>query len=299
MPLSREKQGETSVLFSTFLWGVFPVITVLSLGSLDPLLSLGVSTFFASIFFACFLTVKRKWRDLKNKNAFKDVLFASLLLGIGYYALYYLGLRSTSPGNAAIIALSEVFFSFILFHLWHKHYIPKTHIYGALLTLTGAVIILFPNFKEFQSGDFLILAAAFIAPLGNYFQQRARKSVSAEAILFVRTMIGFPIIFLLAYFFHSDFSGPDIKKVMPWLILNGFVILSLSKIFWIEGIHRMSVTKATALGAIAPLITLFFAWLILNESPTNFQLLSVIPMCAGVALLGIKGKQKIPALIDS
>lgn len=83
---------------------------------------------------------------------------------------------------------------------------------------------------------------------------------------------------------------PEIKEVMPILIINGIIQLGFSKILWMEGIHRISVTKATALGSIAPIITIFFAWLILREAPTSFQLFSVIPMIAGVILLGLNEK---------
>jgi drug/metabolite transporter (DMT)-like permease len=59
------------------------------------------------------------------------------------------------------------------------------------------------------------------------------------------------------------------------------------KMLWIEGIHRVSVVKANALTSTAPLFTLFFAWLILHNTPTIWQLSSFIPMFIGILLLGI------------
>ncbi|MFA6171798.1 MAG: DMT family transporter [Patescibacteria group bacterium] len=290
MAISKERQGEASILSGTMLWSFFPIITALSLRAIPPLVSLGISTFFSAVFFALALTLKRRWPELKRREAFGDILWASIILGVVYYLFYYFGLRYTTPGNAAIIALTEVFFSFVFFHLWHKHYIPRTHIFGAFLVLAGALIVLYPNFHKPQIGDFLVLIAAFIAPLGNFFQQRARKSVSSQSILFIRAMVSFPIILTLAVFFNSNFYSSGIKSVIFYLLLNGFILLGFSKILWIEGIHRISVTKATALSSTSPLLTLFFVWLILHDAPTGFQLLSIIPMCAGVILLGINKK---------
>ncbi|MBI2356020.1 MAG: DMT family transporter [Candidatus Doudnabacteria bacterium] len=73
-----------------------------------------------------------------------------------------------------------------------------------------------------------------------------------------------------------------------WLVLliNGLIMLGLSKIFWLEAIHRISVVKANALSSMGPLATLFFAWIILRDAPTSWQLLSIVPMIFGVVLLG-------------
>jgi len=41
------------------------------------------------------------------------------------------------------------------------------------------------------------------------------------------------------------------------------------------------------LASIAPPLTLLFAWLILHNIPTRFQLLSVVPILLGIALLSM------------
>ena len=48
--------------------------------------------------------------------------------------------------------------------------------------------------------------------------------------------------------------------------------------------------EASILSGTSPLLTLFFIWLILHDAPTGFQLLSIIPMCAGVIILGLNKK---------
>lgn len=286
MKLDQEKRGEIIIFLEAFLWSLFPIITILSFKNISPLISLGWSTLFATIFFAIILTIKGKWKEIKNKEALKDILLVTFFLGILYYLLYFFGLRYTSAGNASLIALTEIFFSFLFFHIWRKDYISFNHIMGAILILIGAFIILYPNFSEFHLGDILILTAAFIAPFGNFFQQRARKKASSESILFIRSLISAPVIFLFAYLSQADFAIVDFKKAVIFLIINGFFILGLSKILWIEGIHRISVTKANALNCMAPLLTLLFAWPLLHNIPTMFQLFSFAPMFFGVILLG-------------
>jgi drug/metabolite transporter (DMT)-like permease len=293
--LSKERQGEVIIFGEAFLWSLFPVITVLSFKNVPTLLALAWSTLFSAIFFAIVLFWKKGWGQIKNKEAIKDILAATFILGIAYYLFYFFGLRHTSPGNAGLIALTEIFFSFLFFNVWRKEYCLRNHIWGALLMLVGAAIVLYPNTSKFQLGDLLVLAASFIAPLGNFFQRRARKIVSSEAILFVRNLISAAFIFILAYFIKIDFSAIDIKGSLILLIINGFFLLGLSKVLWLEGIHRINVAKANALNAIAPLLTLLFAWLLLGNIPTGFQLFSFIPMFFGVILLGMNKKEELSA----
>lgn len=290
MKLSKEREGELFVFTQAALWALFPVITILSFNKLSPLISLGISTLFASVFFALVLSLKNKWHEIKNTSTLKDILLATFFIGILYYLFIFFGLRYTSAGNASIIALTEVLFSYLFFNIWKKDPLPHQHIAGAVMMVVGAIIVLYPNLQNFQLGDILILIAAFFPPFGNFFARRARRKVSSETIMFIRSIISGAMILLLAFIFNSSFSVPDLKDSFMFLFINGVFLLGLSKIMWIEGIHRVSVVKANALGSISPLLTLLFAWIFLQNIPTTFQLLSFIPMFFGVILLGMNNK---------
>lgn len=290
MNLSQERKGEVSIFLHAILWGLFPIITILSFSKLPPLVSLGASTLLAALFFAVILSIKGKWHEIRNKEALKNIFWTAFFIGILFYVLSYFGLRYTSAGNASIIALTETFFSYLLFHVWRKNYIPVQHIIGSVLMVIGAFIVLYPNASHFQLGDILILGAAFIAPFGNFFQQKARKIVSSESIMFVRSSISAIVIFLLAYISKASFSSFDFKNSFIFILINGVFMFGFSKILWIEGIHRISVTKSNALSGLSPLITLLFAWIFLRNLPTVWQLFSFIPMFLGLMLLSIRRK---------
>jgi len=290
--LSNERQGEIIIVLEALLWGLFPIMTVLALKSIPTLLALAWSTLFGAIFFALIISFKRGWQQLKNKDILKDILLSTLLLGVLYYIFFFFGLQYTSPGNASLIAMIEIFFSFCFFNLWHKELVTSKQITGAILMVIGGIIVLYSNIHRFQIGDILILLAGFVAPLGNFFQRRARKSVSSEAILFIRSLLSAIVIFVLAYFTKADFSAVDLRKVFIFLIINGFFLLGLSKFLWVEGIHRIGVMKANALSGLAPLITLLFAWLLLGNLPTKFQLFAFVPMFFGIILLSNDPSEK-------
>ncbi|MBU3978749.1 DMT family transporter [Patescibacteria group bacterium] len=291
MKLTKERQGEAFIFIEASLWALFPILTIISYNKVSPLISLGISTIFATVFFAIVLTVKKKWHEITNTSAFKDILLTTLFIGIFYYLLYFFGLQYTSAGNASIITKIEIFFSYLLFNIWKKDNLPPKHIAGAVLMVIGALIVLYPNLHVFKLGDLLILAAAFFPPFGNFFARRAREKVSSETIMFYRSIISSAVIFLLIFIFKNTFSYSDLKDSFIVLLIIGVFLLGLSKILWIEGIMRISVVKANALGSISPLLTLLFAWIFLRDIPTHWQLLSLIPIFFGIILLGMNGKE--------
>jgi|SRR3989344_6651710 len=286
MNLSETRKGEIFVLTTSLLSGLFPVIALLSFKSLEPILSLAWSTMFASIFFAVLLTVNKKWHEFLRKDIIPDLLAVVLIIGIINYGLFYTGIKLTSPGNVSIIGLTEIFFSFLLFNVWKKESISGSQIAGIAFVALGALIVILPEKGiSFNPGDLMILAVNFIAPIGNYFQRRARKKVSSLNIMFARSIITFPIMFILARALSYNISFGEAKEAFWFLAITGILILGLSKILWIEAIHRISVTKTAALNSIYPIFTLIFAFLLLNQTPTLRQIIALLPIAFGVYLL--------------
>ena len=285
MALSESRKGESLVGLSGLIWAFFPVITVLSYAWIPSLHSLAWSTLFATLTFAIVVSYRKRWGELRNPQLWKYGLLIAFFIGILFYGLYYVGLETTTPGNAAIIALFEVFTASVFFHVFRGEKIPFPHMAGALLMIVGAVIVLAQGFTDFHIGDLLILVATFFTPMGNYFQQRARAIASSDTIMFMRSLLSVPFLFLLAYTLHPNIGLTQVQSSLPILLFSGIILLGLSKIFWIEGIHRISVPKALALQSVVPFLTLLIAWVILAQQPTIWQLTSLVPFVLGVLLL--------------
>src|SRR3989338_1971886 len=64
---------------------------------------------------------------------------------------------------------------------------------------------------------------------GNFFQQRARAIASSEIIVFVRSVVAAVVIFLLAYLFGQHASIGNVQASLSLLLINGVLILGLSK----------------------------------------------------------------------
>jgi drug/metabolite transporter (DMT)-like permease len=283
--ITDARKGELYLFLEVFLWSLFPIITVLSFAEIPVLTSFAWSTFFSGCFFAAVMLYKGTWQEMNNIRLWKYLAWVALCIGVCFHGLYFWGLSITTPGNAALIVLFEICTSYVFFHLLRRDHIAHEHVVGSLCMVLGAGIVLAPNMSTFNYGDMLVLFATFFTPVGNFFQQRAREIASSETILFMRTLIATPFIFILAYATNMIGDVKGLLSSLPFLIVNGIVLLGLAKIFWIEATHRISVTKALALSSAGPLLTLFFAWLFLAQSPNVWQLASSIPFILGVLLL--------------
>jgi drug/metabolite transporter (DMT)-like permease len=284
MKFTETGKGNTAIIAQSVINGLFPVIIVISYLTLDPLLSLFYSIIFTTAFFALILTIKKKWREFFSFSIWKELVFIVIFSGILYFPLFFYGLKFTSPGNASLLVLTEVFFSFLFFNIWKKESLSLQHVFGIAFMILGACIILIPKTGNFNKGDLFIILAAMSAPVSNYFQQKARKKVSSETILFARSIFSLPILFCIVFALSPGISLPNTGLAWITLLLNGILVLGISKILWLEGIHRISVTKAIGLLSLGPVFTLIFSYLFLGQYPQIIQIIAFIPLCLGIIL---------------
>lgn len=285
MVRSSEKKGELYTFLGGVIWSFFPIITILALDGVPSLTTLAWSTGFSCLFFLTLFLYKKQYRELYNGKVWLYSLCVALLTGVGFYGLFFWGLTMTTAGNAGLVALFETLTSFIFFSILRKEHFKIEYKVGSILMVLGAGIVLFRNFSGINPGDLLIIAATCFAPAGNMFQQKLKKITKTETILFLRTLISAPIILALAVLLGQYVGVSEIRHVLPFLLINGIVIVGLSKVFWVEAISRISVTKAIALGAFIPFLTLILSWMIFGQAPTWSQIMALPFLIAGTYML--------------
>lgn len=258
----------------------FPLIIIFTYQFLTPVFSYAFTMFFAAFIMTSFSIYKGTLTTLRNSNGIKYLLLTSFFITL-LFLFVFAGLKYTTASNMAVILFMQLFFSFLYFHILGNETISSKHILGAVLMGSGAIGILFPEDLNFNKGDLLILIAAIIAPIANYYQKRARAYYSADVILSFRNMISFPILFLIAFIIEPIPHLDNIIHALPYLLISGLIIMGLAKIFWVEAIYLISITKATALSALVPIFTIVLAYFILDETPTYLQIISSVPIIIG------------------
>ena len=281
----KERHGEYFAFAQAVIWGAFPVITKLSYNSLSPLYTAAFATLLSLPVFIILIQRKRVWHELRTTVAWKGIMAAALFIGFLYYGFTFVGLSYTSAGNTSIVLLMEVFFSFAILRWWGAEHATRLQFMGATLMVLGALLVLFHGELHIQMGDVIILTGCIFPPLGNHYVKLARQSVSSETLMFGRSLVSGLLFLVAAMIAEVQPSSMAITQSLPLLLINGVLLFGVSKLLWMESIHRISVSKAVALGAISPAFTLALSYLVLIEIPTLWQIAGFIPMFFGVLLL--------------
>jgi drug/metabolite transporter (DMT)-like permease len=290
-------RGEFYALLGALLWSLFPIITTLALGVLSPLQAIAICSLLSAVFFAIVLTLRRTWR-VPSRQCLRDLIIATVLLGIIFYVGIFVAIKYTTPGNAGILLLMEVLFSFLTLNLFTQHEpFVLPHALGGACMVLGVLVLLLPKASGWHLGDLIIIAATAIPPLGSVAMQRARKEVSAEFIMFFRSVVSGTVLLLISLAFDPL---PSLAVLTPGflmvLLINGILLFGVSKILWLEAINLLPITKTISICSITPFFTLIFSSMILDEQITRFQLLSLAPIIIGMALL--MSARSRPRVID-
>jgi len=282
--MTKEREGELLMLGLALLESWFPILSIVSMSYIGALHTYAFSLVIALVFFLAIMAKRNRFVELKNKEAYKDLFLTSFWI-TALFTLVFIGMRYTTAGNMAVIIFLQLLFAYLYFNVFGKEKMDTLHLVGALIMGVGALIILIPDEMTFNKGDLLILAGAIIAPFANLYQKRARTFCSSETILGFRTVVGLPFIALLAWAYEPAIQYENFIHALPYLLFIGIVIYVISKIMWIEALHRISITKVSAMMGLVPMMTLLFAYLYLHEIPQLRQILGIIPILIGGYLL--------------
>ncbi len=282
--MMKEREGELLMLGLTVLESWFPILSIVAMSYVGALHTYMYSLIIALFFYLLIMYKRKRFAELKNKAAYKDLFLTTFWITF-IFTFIFIGMRYTTAGNMAVIVFLQVLFSYLYFNVFGNEKMETIHLSGAFIMGVGALLILFPEDFAFNKGDWLILISAAAAPIVNLYQKRARSYCSAETILGFRTVVGLPFVALLAYFSEPSVSYEDFMSALPYIFLIAIGIYVASKIMWIEALNRMSITKLSAMLALLPMMTLFFAYIYLDEVPEFRQIMGIIPVLVGGYLI--------------
>lgn len=284
--------GEMSIIIEALLFSLFSVLTKLVMGEISAVATIVITWIFAGGLFVGLLFYHRQWHTWREFSEERfNIIVAGMIVGILFHGLFFYGIQYTTAGKAALIGITEIVFSYLLFSVWKKEREKALHLTGAMLIVGGIVIAFWEDVSTFQinQGDLSIMLAFAIVPLGNFFQQKsARRGVPVPMILLVRTVLILICFSPLLWVMKSLPTWEALLDNLVGLFFIGFFILGISKILWIRGISLISVHKAISIGSIYPVFSLLFAYLLLGEIPSVYQIIALLPMGIGVYLLVLK-----------
>ncbi len=263
---------------------------------MPPILFAGTSTLVTGIVLFIYLAITKQLGKLRNKKAIIYSLWVALLIIIIPSILIFIGTSKTSGINTSLLLQSEIVFTFILYSLLKYEKITTRRISGAIIVILGTAAIVYNGSASINLGDLLIICGTFFYPIGNIFARKALGVTTTPILLFVRNIIGAPILIGISLMFET-YNQPMtyfIANFYPYMLFSGIFIYCISKMLWYEGMRRLETNKAILISVGGyPAISLFFTYLFLHEVPTPYQWVGFSLILVGLIITITKAKKLV------
>ncbi len=282
--MTREREGEIMMVVLAVLESWFPILSIVAMKEIGAMHTYAYALLVSLFFFGAIMIRRGLFKELYDPASYKYLFLTSFWITT-LFVFVFLGMQYTTAGNMSVIIFLQLFFAYLYFNVFGSEKMDRIHSFGAFLMGIGALLILVPDNMQLNKGDMLIMIGAAIAPIANYYSKKTRDYCSSETILGVRTLFALPIIALFAWLVEPAVSMEALKNAMPYVIMIGFLVFGVSKILWMEALHRVSITKISAMMALVPMMTMFFAYFFLAEAATVRQIFGIVPVLVGGYIL--------------
>ena len=279
-------------LVAVIFWGASFVATKHLLDTLSPLgiiyirLILGIAA-------ALFIAIIRKRNFVINKKDLKGI-FILALISITHLWIQVYGMQYTSASNTGwIIGIIPVIMAIMGF-IFYKERMNSMQITGAVIAFVALLILISKgdlkslNFIT-NYGDLLVLGSAFTWSVYSFYGRKVTLSYPPSLTilyLFITMFILLSPITISSDFFNAVISLSEID----WgaLIFLGILCSGLAYVLWAEAMNELPANRVGAFLYLEPFVTVFTAWLFLNENITLLMMISGIVIIIGVIMVNRK-----------
>ena len=272
-------------IFIKILYSEFPV---------DPETLLALRMLFSLPFFLLMAALSA---DRSRPLERRDWRMLAAMGFVGYYLssyLDFLGLQYISAGLERLILFLQPTIVVLLSALLFKTAIRRHHVISLALSYTGITLVFAANLKLAQDprtvllGGGLVFLSAIAYAIYMIGSGRVIPRVGPARFTGYASTVacGFAIG---QFFLGHGIDGLAQPAKVYWLSIAMALISTVMPIWLMaEGVKRIGANQTSMIGAIGPVLTIFFGWLILNEAITPVQILGAALVLAGVLLVSLK-----------
>ena len=279
-------------LVSVILWGASFVATKSLLDSLTPLSIIYIRLAFG-LAFAFMIAFFRKRDFLIKKKDIKGI-FILAIISISHLWIQVTGMQFTSASNTGwIIGIVPAIMAIMGF-LFYKERMSSVQITGAIIAFSGLLLLISKgdiksiNFIS-NYGDILVLGSAFTWSIYSFFGRKVTLNYPPSMTILYLFLI--MLVLLSPFTISSDFfSSVYLLSAIDWiaLIFLGIFCSGLAYVLWAEAMNELPANRVGAFLYLEPFVTVFTAWLLLNEYITLFMIGSGVLIITGVIMVNRK-----------
>ena len=223
------------------------------------------------------------------------------LLGVGgYNSLQYLALQTTTPINVTLVASSTPVFMLGIGTLFYQQVVRKRQIFGALLSITGVLLVLCRGDWHALAnvhlvlGDVFVLIATACWAWYSWLLSRTQEPAQLRGnwAYFLLAQIAFGLVWSGA-FTAAEWSGltgiVDAHVSWSWPLLAALVYVAVGPALlayrcWGLGVQRVGPTIAGFFANLTPVFAATLSALALGELPQMYHFAAFVMIIGGIVV---------------
>ncbi len=295
MPRSPKLLATLAILAAVVLWGGSYVSIKAVLAQVTPLDLVAVRLLLAVPTLAILLKFSRQ--KLIPRQGWILMGITAVVLFFHFFIMSE-GMKETTASHSAWILTVAPLVTVLLAWLWLREQPTWRHWVGMLIASAGVILLdntpaVLSSGTVTSKGNLLVLATCGTWAVYTILMKRLTTFVSPLIGTFWITSIA-AVIFVPVALSQGMISHTEGWSVgVLWhLVYLGVGCLALAFWFWSEGLRLYSTAESSVYLYIEPLITVFFAWMLLGEHPTGWLWIGAMAIAIGVHLAESKPKRK-------
>lgn len=279
-------------MFAVISWGVSFIATKIALAELTPVTIIILRMILAVILL--FIIAKSTKRDFSIEWKKHRSILLLAVIAVFHLWIQVTGLKYTTASNTGwIIGITPVFMA-LLGYLFLREKLRIINIAGIALAFFGLLMLISKgDFTKIglisNKGDVMVLASAFTWSIYSLVNKKITFTYPPLMIIF------YLFLTMAVILIPFNFSREALYSVINlsgrgWfaVLFLGLICSGVSYVFWAQALKVMDSARAGSFLYFEPFITIFTAWLILNEQITFVIVLSGVIITTGVILVNKK-----------
>ena len=279
-------------MFAVISWGGSFVATKIALAELTPVTIIIMRMIMAVLLL--FVIAKATKRDFSIDRKKHTGILLLALIAVFHLWIQVTGLKYTTASNTGwIIGITPVFMA-LLGYFFFREKLRIINMAGIVVAFFGLLLLISKgDFSKIDlisnRGDVMVLASAFTWSIYSLVNKKITFSyppLMTILYLFI-TMAVILIPFNLSR--ETLYSVVNLSW-MGWfaVLFLGLICSGVSYVFWAQALKDMDSARVGSFLYFEPFVTIFTAWLILNEQITFVIVLSGVIITTGVILVNKK-----------
>jgi drug/metabolite transporter (DMT)-like permease len=268
------------------------IATKIAIAELTPVTLIILRLILAVILLSVIAVITKRDFAIDFKKHSGILLLA--IIAVFHLWIQVTGLKYTTASNTGwIIGVTPVFMA-LLGYIFFKEKLKLINIIGIVIAFFGLLLLVSKGYFSKISlisnkGDVMVLASAFTWSI--YSLVNKKITFSYPPLMTILYLFITMAVILIPF----NLSVETLSSIMHlsgrgWLavIFLGIICSGVSYVLWAQALKEMDSVRVGAFLYFEPFVTIFTAWLILNEQITFAILLSGVIITTGVILVNKK-----------